>query len=228
MPRTARPAEPARTALRTQPPRPRRTQEERSASTRALLLDATIECLMELGYSATTTTVIAERAGVSRGAQLHHYPTKAELVAAAVEHLADRLGEELREEITQLPADRDFISAAIDVLWSRYSTPLFPAWLELWVAARTDEDLRAALGPVEKRTRAAIDRRTRALFGDAAVEGPYELVISMTFCLLQGMALERTLAGERRADRDKREAAMLERWKHALVDMVRAEAQAIS
>src|SRR3954466_10209016 len=89
----------------------RRTQEERSASTRALLLDATIDCLIEVGYSATTTTVIAERAGVSRGAQLHHYPTKAELVAAAVEHLADRLGEELREEITQLPPDRGFISA---------------------------------------------------------------------------------------------------------------------
>jgi AcrR family transcriptional regulator len=165
---------------------------------------------------------------VSRGAQLHHYHTKAELVAAAVEHLADRLGEELREEITQLPPDRDFISAAIDVLWSRYSTPLFPAWLELWVAARTDEDLRAALGPVEKRTRAAIDRRTRALFGDAAVEGPYQLMIGMTFCLLQGMALERTLAGERRADRDRREATMLERWKHALAEMVRAEAQAVS
>jgi AcrR family transcriptional regulator len=217
MARTARPPAAVKT---------RRTQEERSASTRALLLDATIDCLIELGYSATTTTVIAERAGVSRGAQLHHYPTKAELVAAAVEHLATRLGEELREEVGQLPTDEDRISAAIDVLWARYSAPLFHAWLELWVAARTDGDLRAALAPVEKRTRSAIDRQARTMFDGAGAADRYQNVIAMTFCLLQGMALERALTGERRVDRDKREAAMLDTWKHVIADLLRAGATA--
>jgi len=70
----------------------RQTNEARSARTRGKVLDATIDCLLELGYANTTTTLISERAGVSRGAQLHHFPTKAELVAAAVEHLATRLG----------------------------------------------------------------------------------------------------------------------------------------
>ena len=81
----------------------RRTNEERSAETRARLLEATTECLVELGYSNTTTTAIAERAGVSRGAQLHHYPTKAELVTAAVEHLCERLDAEFRAAIVRVP-----------------------------------------------------------------------------------------------------------------------------
>src|SRR5947209_4358819 len=127
----------------------RRTQEERSAATRGKLLDATIDCLIELGYAGTTTTLIAERAGVSRGAQLHHFPTKAELVAAAVAHLASRLGEDLQQRAANLPPNGDRVTAAIDLLWERFSTPLFPAWLELWVAARTDPDLAACLHPVE-------------------------------------------------------------------------------
>src|SRR5882672_9007518 len=85
----------------------RRTQEERSATTRALLLDATLECLTELGYARTTTTEIAERGGVSRGAQLHHFPTKAELVTEAVEHLFERRNEESREPFARLPVNTE-------------------------------------------------------------------------------------------------------------------------
>src|SRR3954466_3942789 len=105
----------------------RRTQEERSSATRALLLDATIACLIDLGYSATTTTVIAERAGVSRGAQLHHFPTKAELVAAAVEHLANRMGAEMRKDADRLHGTGLKGGAIIDVLWARFKSPLFVA-----------------------------------------------------------------------------------------------------
>src|SRR5438105_14934773 len=86
---------------------PRRTQEERSASTRARLLDATIFCLSELGYGRTTTTEIAERAGGARGAQLHHFPSKAELVTTAVEHPLEKRTEELRKCFASLPAGMD-------------------------------------------------------------------------------------------------------------------------
>ena len=65
----------------------RRSQDERTAQTRARVLDAVLGCLVERGYAGTTTTAVAARAGVSRGAQLHHYRTRAALVAAAVEHL---------------------------------------------------------------------------------------------------------------------------------------------
>ena len=72
-----------------------RTQAERSATTRQALLDATIACLVEEGYANTTTARVAERAGVSRGAHLHHFQTRSALVAAAVEHLRVRRAEEL-------------------------------------------------------------------------------------------------------------------------------------
>jgi AcrR family transcriptional regulator len=117
--------------------RPRRTQAERRASTRGRLLDATIECLGDLGYAHTTTPEIARRAGLSRGAQLHHFPTKAELVIAAVEHLFARRHQEFRAAFARVPAGADRYAAAIDILWSMVSGPTFHAWLELAVASRT-------------------------------------------------------------------------------------------
>ena len=87
-----------------EPQRPR-TKAERSAATRVRLLDATIDCLIELGWSGTSTTEVVRRAGVSRGAQVHHYPTKEDLVLAAVEHLCTRRMGEYREAVQRLPAD---------------------------------------------------------------------------------------------------------------------------
>ena len=57
---------------------------------RLRLMEATVECLVELGWSGTSTTVVSQRAGVSRGAQLHHFPSKQALVVGAVEHLTER------------------------------------------------------------------------------------------------------------------------------------------
>ena len=84
----------------------REPQQERSRATQQRLLEATVDCLVERGWSGATTTVIAERAGVSRGAQLHHYPTRAALVLAAVTHLADLRANELRAEALSLTDDR--------------------------------------------------------------------------------------------------------------------------
>src|SRR3954452_22739136 len=86
------------------PTTPRRTQAQRSAATVDALLDATIECLIEDGYANTTTTRVAERAGVSRGAHLHHYQTRGALVAAAIERLATLRTEQGLALAEQLPA----------------------------------------------------------------------------------------------------------------------------
>ena len=198
-------------------PKRRETNEARSARTRGKVLDATIECLLELGYAGTTTTLISERAGVSRGAQLHHFPTKAELVAAAVEHLANRLGQDLQQQAAALPADGDRITAAIDLLWSRFSTPLFPAWLELWVAARTDPELAASLQPVEERLKTAIERQSRTMFAvPAPNRADYELIAQLTFYLMQGLALDRVLTRESPRRRARREASAIEGWKRVV------------
>jgi AcrR family transcriptional regulator len=201
----------------------RRTQEERSTATRALLLDATIDCLIDLGYSATTTTVIAERAGVSRGAQLHHYPTKAELVSAAVEHLATKIGREFADEVGRLRGSGNRVMGAIDVLWARYESPLFEAWLELTVAARTDAELRASLAPVESRLRLAIQHMARDLFGvELGEDGSEGHLVELTFHLLQGLAIERAVLTENRKAREQREAQAIEAWKRILSQQLRA------
>src|SRR5689334_3422116 len=169
---------------------PRRTQEERSAATRGRLLDATLSCLSELGYARTTTTEIAERAGVSRGAQLHHFPTKTELVTTAVEHLFERRTEEFRKAFATIPAGVDRTAAAVDLLWSMVSGPTFYAWLEIVVAARTDPELRPTVSAIGRRFGETIDRTHRELF--PAVSNPFfELAPMFTFGLLQGLAVDK-------------------------------------
>jgi AcrR family transcriptional regulator len=129
--------------------RQRRTQEERSSATRERLLDATVDCLIEYGYAGTTVARIAERAGVTRGAQVHHYPTKADLVLAALRHLAEKQIEQALAELPRLQRANDAIGAMLDMLWRVHNGPLFVAVVELWVAARTDPDLAAHVGELE-------------------------------------------------------------------------------
>ncbi|HEX3604276.1 MAG TPA: TetR/AcrR family transcriptional regulator [Candidatus Dormibacteraeota bacterium] len=128
----------------------RRTQAERSAATQARVLEAAAEVLLESGYSGLTTTRVAQRAGVSRGAQLHQYPTKEALVVAAVDHVARCWGEALRVQAGTLPAGDDRLLRVHELLWSALSGPLFLTALELWVAGRTDPVLREAVLPFER------------------------------------------------------------------------------
>lgn len=168
----------------------RRTQAERSARTRERLLDATLGCLAERGWAGTTTTEVAERAGVSRGAQLHHFPTRSELVAAAVERLADRRMAEFGEAVRHLPPDSDWISAGIDLVWQAFQDPTAQALLELLVAARTDAELRACLAPVARQMDARLDAFAGAVFPAPFARSPrLSTLRRIAFLLLQGLAV---------------------------------------
>lgn len=147
---------------------PRRTQEERTAATRRALLDATIDCLIEYGYHGTTTTRVVERAGVSRGAQVHHFPTKNDLVVAAVQHLATRRAAEFvdRGGIGRLRRSRDWVGDTLDLVWEIHQGPLFEASMELWVASRTDPELREHVASFERMVTASIIDVSAALVGD--------------------------------------------------------------
>ena len=171
---------------------PRRTQAERSAATRVRVLDAAIACLQELGYARTSTPEIARRAGVSRGAQLHQFPTKVELVTSAVEHLFERRRAEFVEAFALIPADSHRATAAIDLLWSMVQGPTFDAWLELVVAARTDDELRPAVASMTERLGATIEETFRALFPPPPTPDPfYDVAPRFAFALLDGLALHR-------------------------------------
>lgn len=173
----------------------RRTQEERSTTTRTQLLDATIACLDELGWAGTTTTEIARRAGVSRGAQLHHFPTKQELVVTAVEHLFDRRRAEFVTAFAARAEDSHALEAAIDLLWANVSGPTFNAFLELLVAARTDAELLARVAPLTRRFHDHVQATFVDLFGDRLERGPFfEIAPQFAFALLDGLALGRITA----------------------------------
>jgi AcrR family transcriptional regulator len=180
----------ARRARRTR--RVRRTQEERSTATRTALLDATLECLEVDGYAHTTTTRIARQAGVSRGAQLHHFPTKIELVTEAVAHLFARRHAEFLDAFARLPAEAVRVEAAIDLLWEMFRGPTFVIWLELAVAARTDPELAE---PVQRMTGEFFDLVERTfldLFVRQSTSNPYfDIAPRFAFALLEGLALSR-------------------------------------
>ncbi len=148
--------------------RARRTQEQRSTEMRARLLDATIECLVEYGYAGTTTPRVAERAGVTRGAQVHHFGSKADLVVAAINHLAERRIEAMLPRVREARAADDPIGTVLDLLWQVHQGPLSIAVMELWTAGRTDPQLAAEARRVEPMV-------TEALFAAIAQIVPDEL-----------------------------------------------------
>ncbi len=188
----------------------RRSQEERSAATRERLLDATIGCLVDLGYAGTTTTEIVRRAGVSRGAQVHHFPTKGELVQEAVLHLARRQQEAIGDELTR-PNDKngDRVSQAIDALWSAYTGPLFTAALELIVAARTDPALRPGVEALQADLHKGVETYCRQnLSPEVLKRRSFRDAIELTADVMHGLALA-GMFGDERVKQQK----LLETWK---------------
>jgi AcrR family transcriptional regulator len=170
----------------------RTPQAERSAATRTKLLDATIDCLVELGWQGTSTTEVVRRAGVSRGAQVHHYPSKEDLVLASIEHLLARRVEEYAVAFDALPPDRRTPAEALELLWTSCFGPSFDAWLELTVAARRSPALHERFREVEQRfAEVVIDRfqdMFPAVFGDRDLAA---IAMRLTFSVLDGVALRR-------------------------------------
>lgn len=175
-------------------PRPaRRSQAERSASTRQALLDATVACLVEDGYANTTTSRVSERAGLSRGAHLHHFQTRQALLAATMEYLAERRAESLLAAAEELPEGPERLARSLDLLWEGYASPLYQAALDLWTHARTDPELRERLGPVERELDRQTLRVSHMLFGELAERDGFDRLIEMAHATMRGLALLDTL-----------------------------------
>jgi AcrR family transcriptional regulator len=170
----------------------RQTNEERSAATRAALLDAAVECLVERGYAGTSTTEISRRAGVSRGAQLHHFPTKEELLLAAVEHLFELRTAEFREALGAIPEGPGRADRCIDLLWSTFTGPTYHAWLEVAVAARTDPALQKKVRQLVIRMDRETDEVVNELFEPP--QGQQQLMRMagyLVFAAVAGLAVDR-------------------------------------
>jgi AcrR family transcriptional regulator len=134
----------------TQVPRQRRSQAQRSAETRARLLESTIDCLVKYGYSGTTMPRVAEMAGLTRGAQAHHFGSRDELMIAAVQYLAaTRTAAAVPTFGGRIRSTNDPLDTILDTAWEIHSEAMFIPIVELWVAGRTDAALRGEVGKLE-------------------------------------------------------------------------------
>jgi AcrR family transcriptional regulator len=181
----------------------RTSQAERLSETRARLLDAVLVSLAERGYAGTSTTEVARRSGLTRGAQLHHFGTKDLMMVAAVEHLTRRVRTaDVEAAMADVPSTRR-VHAALAVMSQLFTGVLPEAYVELWVASRSLPELADALRASEVVARDAV----RALFGREILEhaGPrFEALLDLTLYALRGMTLDVHLAddAERRARAD--------------------------
>ncbi len=119
---------------------PNDVRQNGRASTRTQIIESAIKCLVELGYARTTTAVIADKAGLSRGAMLHHFPSKMDIVRAAVDHLHAKRLRAMRKSMAKEPIDGDHVKLGVQSYWAHVKHPWFVAFFELAVAARTDND----------------------------------------------------------------------------------------
>lgn len=192
---------------------PRRPQQSRSVATRERLLEAAYGCLLADGYGATTVGRVQESAGVARGTLLHHFPTRSDLMAGVVEDVVER-----RLEVLTTSRDDDPPPAGwddvVDLVWRELQSPAFAVALELWVAARTDDDLRAALLPLQERIYRTVHRGVTRLVGVDHPRSP--LLVQFTIDLLTGAHLAGIL--QPRAGT----STVVEGWKVALRELAGA------
>jgi AcrR family transcriptional regulator len=120
----------------------RKHQTPKSIATRKSILDATVQCFVEIGYHRTTTTEISKRAAVTRGAVQYYFPTTPDVLRASIEHLLAEWTSEYTEALMLRPSDANKYEFAIDTYWAFVRNPLYVAWQELIAAGRTDDELR--------------------------------------------------------------------------------------
>jgi AcrR family transcriptional regulator len=172
----------------------RRTQESRSAETRAKLIEATLAVLVERGYANATAVDIAAAAGVSRGALHHHFVGKDDLVAQAVDHLLKQSTAEIAAMAESVRSGALPLRGFLDRLWAMFRGRLFLVTLEHVTAARHNAELRAQLVPLVRDFHAALDRIWRGFFEGAGLPGAeVEALLNATLCLLRGMGVQSVL-----------------------------------
>jgi AcrR family transcriptional regulator len=183
-----------------------RTQAQRTAASRAAIIDATISSLVELGYANTTISRIQERSGLARGTLLHHFGTRADLLAAVVHDVAHRRMSILPTGAAPQATGWD---AAVDLIWHDLQSNNFLALLELWVAARTDTELRSVLVPLERAVFEAVHKAISTVVADDDPRAPS--LVQFTIDLLTGAQMASLLADDARPI-----APMIQRWRRAL------------
>ena len=155
-----------------------------------MLLDAAIRCISEGGYSAASTVAIAQRAGLSRGALQHHFPTREALLLAVTEYV----GHELESAFTPAQCNGNSIEDRVDRIcgayWRVCRSDAYTAQIQIWLGARNDPGLNEAIAPLMSRMLAAQDRLWRNTFADIDVPAArLNALRRVTLAAIRGLAL---------------------------------------
>jgi AcrR family transcriptional regulator len=189
----------------------RQPQQDRSRLTRQRLLTAAVECLAELGWSGTTVQVVAARAGVSRGAAQHHFPTREALVNGAIEQMSQVRAAEMTQAAAALPRGTRRTESVLEILFSLYSGPVFRAALQLWVAAAADDALHDQVAPLEAELGRQAHRIALDLLRVEERRPGVRETVQATLDLVRGLGLADLLT-----DDSSRRARILRQWARTL------------
>lgn len=192
----------------------------RRAATRAKIMEATVRCLVEFGYAATSTPLVAKLAGVSRGSLLHQFPTKVDLILAVAQHAGTAQGAFIREQIEKKPPGRERFVGGVDAVWASLQRPEAVALTEIRLAARSDPELAARypeyMSAVSKGRRRARERMAEGLGAPGRAE-EVEALAELTLAALRGLAMESIFIGQEKPEAGK-VIALLKRLRGQLVD----------
>ncbi|MBQ0927818.1 TetR/AcrR family transcriptional regulator [Saccharopolyspora endophytica] len=174
----------------------REPKQDRSRATRQRLLEATIDCLADQGWEATTVTAAAQRAGVSRGAAQHHFPAREDLITAALEHMFDARMAEIRAESTRLPEGPGRTEFVVSRVVDHYTGELFKAALQVWTAAAADPSLRERIVPLEAKFGRTVHQTAIELLGADDSDPTTRRLVQATLDLARGLGLADVLTDD--------------------------------
>jgi AcrR family transcriptional regulator len=195
----------------------REPKQERSRATRQRLLEAAIECLAGHGWPATTVSVVAEHAGVSRGAAQHHFPTREDLITAALEWMFERRTAQVAGIAAELPTGPGRTEALVVRIVEFFTDPLFKAALQVWTAAAADPALRERVIPLEARFGRFAHRTTVELLGVDDADPVSHRLVQATLDLARGLGLADVLT-----DDSARRHDVVRQWGRTLHDALAA------
>ncbi|MFE1593896.1 TetR/AcrR family transcriptional regulator [Nocardia sp. NPDC058705] len=189
---------------------PHEPKQDRSRATRQRLLEATIDCLAETGWAAATVSVVAERAGVSRGAAQHHFPTREDLITAALEYMFEFRMDQAKAEaeaVNAVAQGEGRTRAVVSGLVESYTTPFFKAALQVWTHAAADPALRERILPLEARFGRISHRRAVEALGVDDSDPVTHHLVQATLDLARGLGLADVLT-----DDSARRKLIVDQW----------------
>ena len=170
------------------------TQKQRSEVSRRKLMNATIESLIELGYSQTSIQEVCKRAGLSKGGLFRQFPSRTELMVATCQQVYTDLLTSYKQQFECLEDRSDPIRNGLTLIRKSFANAKFQAAIELQVAARTDKTLAEGIAPILESNHKTVVELSKSLFPEVAKRNSqFDAVIDTVVLMFRGEVLGATL-----------------------------------